>query len=71
MPPRAKSTLDYAHTLAFSPVGATISGQMPCIATLAKCIISEVEVGLLIRAAPSNRNRVLLEADYARSSSPS
>jgi integrase/recombinase XerD len=34
-------------------------------ATLAKRIISEVEVGLLIRAAPSKRDRVLLEVIYA------
>src|SRR5215510_13514418 len=34
-------------------------------ATLAKRIITEVEVGLLIRAAPSKRDRVLLEVIYA------
>ena len=34
-------------------------------ANLAKRIISEVEVGLLIRAAPSKRDRVLLEVIYA------
>ena len=34
-------------------------------ATLAKRIISEVEVGLLIRAARSRRDRVLIEVAYA------
>ncbi len=34
-------------------------------ASLAKRIISEVEVGLPIRAAPSKRDRVLLEVTYA------
>ena len=34
-------------------------------ASLAKRIISEVEVSLLIRAAPSKRDRVLLEVIYA------
>jgi integrase len=34
-------------------------------ANLAKRIMSEVEVGLLIRAAPSKRDRVLLEVIYA------
>jgi hypothetical protein len=34
-------------------------------ATLAKRIDSEVEVRLLIRAAPSKRDRVLLEVAYA------
>ena len=34
-------------------------------ATLAKRIISPAEVGMLIRAAPSKRDRVLLEVAYA------
>lgn len=41
----------------FQPVDAP-----PC---MAKRIITEVEVGLLIRAAPSKRDRVLLEVIYA------
>ena len=34
-------------------------------ANLAKRIITEVEVGLLVRAAPSRRDRILLEVIYA------
>jgi hypothetical protein len=54
---RAKSLLSYAHTLGNTPyVGAAIkvktdSGHRG--ATLAKRIVSEVDVALLFRAAPS------------------
>ena len=34
-------------------------------ATLAKRIVTPAEVGLLIRAAPSKRDRILLEVVYA------
>jgi integrase/recombinase XerD len=67
---RVKSLLGYAHKLGFSPfnAGATIKIRSDSAnrgATLAKRIVSEVEVGLLIRAAPSKRDRVLLEVAYA------
>jgi site-specific recombinase XerD len=66
---RVKSLLGYAHALGYTPfnAGATIKVRSNANrgATLAKRIISEVEVGLLIRAAPSKRDRVLLEVIYA------
>jgi site-specific recombinase XerD len=67
---RIKSLLGYAHALGYTPfnAGATIkirSNAGNRGATLAKRIISEVEVSLLIRAAPSKRDRVLLEVIYA------
>jgi integrase/recombinase XerD len=67
---RIKSLLSYAHALGFTPfnAGATIKARSDAGsrgANLAKRIMSEVEVGLLIRAAPSKRDRVLLEVIYA------
>jgi integrase/recombinase XerD len=67
---RIKSLLGYAHALGFTPfnAGATIKVRSDAGsrgANLAKRIMSEVEVGLLIRAAPSKRDRVLLEVIYA------
>jgi integrase/recombinase XerD len=67
---RIKSLLGYAHGLGYTPfnAGARIkvrSGGARRGASLAKRIISEVEVGLLIRAVPSKRDRVLLETLYA------
>jgi integrase/recombinase XerD len=67
---RIKSLLGYAHALGYTPfnAGATIKVRSNAGnrgATLAKRIISEVEVSLLIRAAPSKRDRVLLEVIYA------
>jgi integrase/recombinase XerD len=67
---RVKSLLGYAHKLGFAPfnAGATTKVRSDAAhrgATPAKRIISEVEVGLLIRAARSRRDRVLLEVAYA------
>jgi integrase/recombinase XerD len=67
---RIKSLLGYAHALGYTPfnAGATIKVRSDASnrgATLAKRIMSEVEVSLLIRAAPSKRDRVLLEVIYA------
>ena len=67
---RCKSLLGYAHGLGYTPfnAGARIKVRSEGAqrgASLAKRIISEVEVGLLIRAAPSKRDRVLLETLYA------
>lgn len=54
---RAKSLLGYAHELGYTPfnAGVTIKVRSDAAnrgATLAKRIITEVEVGLLVRAAP-------------------
>jgi integrase/recombinase XerD len=67
---RVKSLLGYAHELGYTRfnAGVTIKVRSDAAhrgASLAKRIISEVEVGLLIRAAPSKRDRVLLEVLYA------
>ena len=67
---RCKSLLGYAHGLGYTPfnAGARIKVRSEGAqrgASLAKRIISEVEVGLLIRAARSKRDRVLLETLYA------
>ena len=67
---RIKSLLGYAHALGFTRfnAGATIKVRSDAGSrgpSLAKRIMSEVEVGLLIRAASSKRDRVLLEVIYA------
>jgi len=66
---RIKSLLSYAHELGYTRfnAGTTIKVRSDIArgAALAKRIISEVEVGLLIRAAPSKRDRMLLEVTYA------
>ena len=65
---RAKSLLGYAHKVGYTPfnVGAVIKIKPDSAhrgATLAKRIISPAEVAN--QAAPSKRNRVLLEVTYA------
>ncbi|HET6928403.1 MAG TPA: tyrosine-type recombinase/integrase [Hyphomicrobiaceae bacterium] len=67
---RVKSLLGYAQKLGYTPfnAGATIKVRSDAAnrgANLAKRIMSEVEVSLLIRAAPSKRDRVMLEVIYA------
>jgi integrase/recombinase XerD len=67
---RTKSLLGYAHKVGYTPfnAGAVIKIKPESAhrgATLAKRIITPAEVGLLIRAAPSKRDRVLLEVVYA------
>jgi integrase/recombinase XerD len=66
---RVKSLLGYAHKLGYTifNAGATMKVRSDSNrgATLAKRIITETEVALLIRAAPSKRDRVLLEVTYA------
>jgi integrase/recombinase XerD len=67
---RIKSLLGYAHKLGYTQfnAGAIIKVRSDSSrrgANLAKRIVSEVEVGLLIRAAPSKRHRVMLEVAYA------
>src|SRR5215471_5182622 len=67
---RVKSLLGYAHRLGYAPfnAGATIKVRSDTRnrgATLAKRIIPEVEVHLLMRGARTKRDRVLLEVLYA------
>ena len=67
---RIKSLLGYAHELGYTPfnAGARIKVRSEAMgrgASLAKRIVSETEVALLIRAARSKRDRVLLESLYA------
>src|SRR5215470_693333 len=67
---RVKSLLGYAHRLGYAPfnAGATIKVRSDTRnrgATLAKRIIPEVEVHLLIRGARTKRDRVLLDVLYA------
>src|SRR5215831_1447385 len=67
---RAKSLLSYAHKLGYTPfnAGAAIKVKSDSAsrgATLTKRIVSEGDVALLFRAAPSKRDRVLLEVTYA------
>jgi integrase/recombinase XerD len=67
---RVKSLLGYAHKLGFAlfNAGATFKVRSDSAhrgANIAKRIITCAEVGLLIRAAPSKRDRVLLEVTYA------
>jgi len=62
-----KSLLSYAHKLGYTPFNAGVTIKVrpdQSRASLAKRIISEVEVGLLIREANSKRDRVLLRVLY-------
>jgi integrase/recombinase XerD len=67
---RVKSLQGYAHRLGYTVFNAGVAIRVKSEgprrgAALAKRILSEVEVGLLIRAARSKRDRVLLETIYA------
>jgi len=65
---RVKSLLSYAHKLGYSPFNAGVTIKVrpdQSGAGLAKRIISEVEVGLLIREANSTRDEVLSKTLYA------
>ena len=65
---RIKSLLSYAHRLGYTRFNAGVTLKVKpdqSQAQLAKRIISEVEVGWLIRAARSRRDRVLLAVLYA------
>jgi site-specific recombinase XerD len=66
---RIKSLLSYAHSLGYSMFNAgtviRVRNETNRGAKLAKRIISEVEVGLLIRAAGNGRDRVLFQTLYA------
>jgi integrase/recombinase XerD len=67
---RVKSLLSYAHRLGYAPFNAGTAIRVRSDArnrgaTLAKRIISEVDVALLVRGARTKRDRVLLEVLYA------
>jgi integrase/recombinase XerD len=67
---RSKALIGYAHKVRYTVfnAGATIKVRADSAnrgATLAKRIVSPAEVALLIRAAPSKRDRVLIEVGYA------
>ena len=65
---RVKSLLSYGHKLGYMPFNAGVTIKVrpnQSQAKLAQRIISEVEVGLLIRAALTERDRVLLAVVYA------
>jgi integrase/recombinase XerD len=67
---RVKSLLSCAHKLGYTLFNAGVlikvkSDSASRGATLAERIITETEVALLIRAAPSKRDRVLIEVVYA------
>lgn len=63
---RVKSLLSYAHRLGYLPFNAGVAvrthgGQVD----RAKRIASETEIALLIRAAPTTRDRLMIEVGYA------
>lgn len=67
---RVKSLLTYSHRLGYTTFNAgTVirvkSDNVSRGARLAKRIISEVQVGLLVRAAQNRRHRIMLEVLYA------
>jgi integrase/recombinase XerD len=68
---RIKSLLTYAHKLGYTPFNAgvviTVKGTnaMARAGSIAKRIIGETAVALLIRSAPNKRDRVLLQVAYA------
>jgi integrase/recombinase XerD len=63
---RVKSLLGYAHRLGYLQfnAGAAIKTKSGG-GDLAKRIASETEIALLIRAAPTKRDRVLIQVGYA------
>src|SRR5262249_62308794 len=64
---RVKSLLSYGHRLGYLQfnAGAVIKVQGDT-RSIAQRIVSEVEIGLLVRAARGIRNRVLVQGAYAR-----
>lgn len=63
---RVKSLLSYAHRLGFTAfnAGAAIRTKVGTV-DRAKRIASETEIALLIRSAPTRRDRLMLEVGYA------
>jgi site-specific recombinase XerD len=66
---RAKSLMTYAYELGYSPFNAGVTIKVRAEgergAALAKRIITETEVALLIRAARTRRDNVLIQVAYA------
>src|SRR5215472_15872454 len=62
---RVKSLLSYGHRVGYLPfnAGAVIKAHAEA-RSVAQRIVSEVEIGLLVRAAPSRRDRILIEVGY-------
>ena len=63
---RVKSLLSYGHRLGYLQFNAGAVLKAPGdTRSIAQRIISEVEMGLLIRSAPSRRDRIIIEVGYA------
>ena len=63
---RVKSLLSYGHRLGYLQFNAGAVIKVGTAAqSVAKRIISEVEIGLLVRAADTKRDRLLIEVGYA------
>jgi len=63
---RVKSLLSYGHRLGYLQFNAGAVLKAPGDnRSIAQRIISEVEMGLLIRSAPSRRDRIIIEVGYA------
>ena len=63
---RIKSLLTYGHRLGYLRFNAGVTIKVRAASqSVAKRILSEVEVGLLVRAAGNRRNRILIEVGYA------
>jgi integrase/recombinase XerD len=60
-----KSLLSYGHRVGYLQfnAGAVIKAHAEA-RSVAQRIVSEVEIGLLVRAAPSRRDRILIEVGY-------
>jgi integrase/recombinase XerD len=63
---RIKSLLTYGHRLGYLRFNAGVTIKVRTASqSVAKRILSEVEVGLLVRAAGNRRDRILIELGYA------
>ena len=63
---RVKSLLSYGHRLGYLQFNAGAVLKAPAdTRSVAQRIVTEVEMGLLIRSAPSRRDRILIEVGYA------
>jgi integrase/recombinase XerD len=63
---RVKSLLSYGHKLGYLPFNAGVVIKVQSEArSVAQRIVTEVEISLLIRGAPTKRDRVLIEIGYA------
>ena len=63
---RVKSLLSYGHRLGYLQFNAGVVIKVGTAAqSVAKQIISEVEIGLLVRAADTKRDRLLIKVGYA------